>query len=184
MKKSLLVVVVLLCLASLMAAMAYNSAYVHNPTTLKIASSDNALLAVIPGTGVGNYDETAYIDQNGVMNINFGKGINGQIFGLQPGSGYTWDSLFKIKNNSEENLKYRITMNGDEIMKHITITDTRGSGTVVFDKSNNSPYIDIASGEEVTFEVHMWQHQTATPLGDFTGTIQINAFAKDQGGLN
>ena len=178
MKKSILLVVALLCMASIMAAMAYNSAYVQNPTTLKIASSDQALLAVIPGTGVGNYDETAYLDDKGVMNVDFGKGIGGEIFGLQPASGYTWDRLFSIKNNSEENLTYRITMNGSEIIKHISIYDNR-DGRLVFDK-NTSLYVNIASGEEVSFKVHMWQHHYDSPLGDYTGTIQINAIAQEQ----
>lgn len=178
MKKNLIVVVVLLCMASVMAAMAYNKAYVHNPTSLEIVSSDEALLAVIPGEGLGNKDATASIDDYGRMRIDFGKGIGGEMFGLQPGSGYTWNKLFSIKNNSEEDLTYRITMDGAEIMKHITIYDNR-DGRVVSDQKNLSPYVKIASGEEVSFKVHMWQHPTDSPLGKYTGTIQINTEAKE-----
>lgn len=100
-------------MASVMAAMAYNTAYVQNPTSLDIVSSDKALLALIPGEGVGNKDATTTIDSYGRMRVDFGKGIGGNIFGLQPGSGYTWNKLFSIKNNSEEDLTYRITMGGE-----------------------------------------------------------------------
>lgn len=174
-KKGLILIVALLCVASLMAAMAYSTAYVQNPTTLKIASTDSALIQIVPGTGVGNKDATAYVE-NGVMNVDFGRGRGGQIFGLQPASAYTWDNLFSVTNNSEENLNYRITVGNDEIVKHLTITDTT-TGQVVFNQSNASAYVDFPSGSTHTFKVQIWLHQI-TPLADLSGTIQFNTYAK------
>ncbi len=175
-RKVLFVVALMLALSVSLAAMAYNGAYVHNPTTLKIASTDSALIAIKPGADtVGNRDATASI-RDGVMYVNFGKGIGGQIFGLQPASEYTWNDLFEVTNNSEENLNYRITVGNDEIAKHIKITDVK-TGKVVYGGSPSDWYNDFPSGQTRKFKVQIWLHQI-TSLADLSGVIQFNTYAK------
>lgn len=185
MKKSLLVVVVLLCMASILAALAYNNAYVQNPTLLKVVSTEDALVAIKPGTGLGNYDETAEV-VDGVMHVNFGRGLDRQMFGLQPGSGYTWNNLFTVTNNSSEPISYRFTVSGN-ISPHITITENEregNSGGLAYKdlKAGDKPiYRTIEPGEELSFKVHIWNHQN-TKLEDLYGTIQVNTYARESEG--
>jgi len=77
MKKSLLVVVVLLAIASLMAAMAYSSATVTNPAVMQVTNSANAYLAMYKAH---HYTEPGYADQNsyeedGVFKFDFTRDV-------------------------------------------------------------------------------------------------------------
>ena len=174
-KKRLVVIVAALAISSVMATMAYSGAYVQNPTTLKIASTKDSLVAINPGTGIGNLDGTSNV-KDGVMYVNFGLGKDGEVYGLQPGSGYAWNNLFTATNNSKENVNYRITVSNENIVKHLTITDTTNN-TVVFNQSNASPYVDFISGSTHSFKVEIWLHQNTT-LEELQGAIQFNTYAK------
>lgn len=174
-KKGLAAVIAALAISSVMASMAYSGAYVQNPTTLQIASTETSLVAINPGTGVGNNDKASYV-KDGVMYVNFGLGKGGNVYGLQPGSGYAWNNLFTATNNSEEKLNYRITVANENLVKHIKITDTT-NGQVVFDQSNSSPYVAFNSGDTHSFKVEIWLHQNTT-LEELQGTIQFNTYAQ------
>lgn len=112
-RKGLVLVIVMLAIASLMAAMAYNNATIQNHATLKISTTDTSLLAVIPNpdaNAVGNKDLTGVVNSKGVAEFTFGKGYGGNDFGLQPGSFYKWDKLFSVKNNSNETIEVRFKL--------------------------------------------------------------------------
>jgi hypothetical protein len=117
MKKGLLVVVVLLAMASLMAAMAYNTATITNSASLTIVSTDSALLQLDAkdASKVGMKDEAAKV-VDGNLVFNFNKGREGSDFGLQKNSTYEWFNnvsgnyygLFRVWNHSKENLKLNL----------------------------------------------------------------------------
>lgn len=118
MKKSLLVVVVLLCVASLMAAMAYNKATVTNAAELKIVNTNKAILGLETDGHWSWENKTGFKDgtvvyKNGELFFQFGKGALGEFRGLQPNSEYTWYSLFTLRNLSKETIKVTIRAEGD-----------------------------------------------------------------------
>ena len=117
MKKSLILVVILLAVASLMAAMAYTKAMVTNNAELKIVNTNKALLALEPqdSKNKGFKDETAWIE-DGELKFNFSKGRfyglfkdKTNIHGLQPYSVYEWVPLFAIHNNSKDTIKVTVS---------------------------------------------------------------------------
>lgn len=136
MKKSLVVVMALLCLATLMAAMAYNNASTVNATVLNVVSTNEALLALIPKTvdSLGNKDVTA-TTVNGKLTFDFSKGFGGGNFGLQPDSEYKWDSIFDVKNNSNEKLSVQVNLSNVG-----TVNDPKFSFSV---QDNSSNYQDV-----------------------------------------
>ncbi len=108
MKKSLLVVVALLCMASLMAAMAFSTASVSNAMTVKLANTQDALLA-LSASEYHNAATTDHITAD-MLNINLNKGKDGVEYGIQPHSTYEWDDLFNIKNNSENDVDVTVKL--------------------------------------------------------------------------
>ena len=106
MKKSLILVVILLAVASLMAAMAYTKAMVTNNAELKIVNTNKALLALEPqdSKNKGFKDETAWIE-DGELKFNFSKDVSMDnskiklIFTDFNPTVYTMVPLFAIHNN-------------------------------------------------------------------------------------
>lgn len=120
MKRGVLVVVALLALASVMAAMAYNSATVTSAAQLKVVSTDQALLGLeLPngqGGVVGTKDATVTVEE-GELVFRLGKGVGRDgsspvFYGLQPNSVYEWTPLFTIRNKSAETLDLTIEVTG------------------------------------------------------------------------
>lgn len=138
MKKSLLVVIALLCMASLMAAMAYNTAIVTNAAELKIVNTNDALLTLEANTPWSWQDKTGAKDhtvvvKDGELYIQFGKGIDRDpskpaFLGLQPNSEYQWNPLFTLRNKSAETIKVTVSANGD-LANYVTF-GTCGQSTV------------------------------------------------------
>ncbi|MHB1484145.1 MAG: hypothetical protein ACYCYI_05730 [Saccharofermentanales bacterium] len=122
-KRSLLIILILVCVASLMAVMAYNTAIVTNAAEIKISNTNVALLALGPHGGVGNKDQTAYLDGGDLM-FEFGRGNNpffgGDMnYGLQRNSVYEWwnggasnTGMFYIQNRSAETIKVYLRVTG------------------------------------------------------------------------
>ncbi|MHB1453821.1 MAG: hypothetical protein ACYCYM_07715 [Saccharofermentanales bacterium] len=123
MKKSLIIVVILLMLAGMMAFMAYNTAIVTNAAEIKITNTNQALLALGPHGGLGNLDQTAYLD-GGDLVFEFGRGNNpwfggDQNYGFQRNSVYEWwrgglsnTGMFYIQNRSAEKIQLSIMISG------------------------------------------------------------------------
>lgn len=97
MKKGILLVAVLFAVAGLMGAFAYTSATVSSPAKAEITSTNAALLALIP-----NEEYSQFVSVNkGKLNLDF----TGGDYGFQPGSSYTFENLFTIKNNLDAPIK-------------------------------------------------------------------------------
>jgi hypothetical protein len=105
MKKGLLMVVLLLAISSVMAAMSYSSATVTNDMSVSLVNTQDALLA-LDASPEHNAASVGHITSD-MLEINLDKG-NGNDFGLQPNSVYTWGELFKVTNNSEHKVKVTI----------------------------------------------------------------------------
>ncbi|MFS0689421.1 hypothetical protein AB1K89_09270 [Sporosarcina sp. 179-K 8C2 HS] len=105
MKKGLLMVVFLLAMSSIMAAMSYSSAKVTSAMTGSVTNTHESLLALsLPEPG-----HAASKLEDGVLKIDFSHGTK---FGMQKNSEYTWNNLFLVKNNSENNVT--VTINTEE----------------------------------------------------------------------
>ncbi|MGI6113832.1 MAG: hypothetical protein ACOYEJ_06890 [Mahellales bacterium] len=120
MKKGLILVVVLLCVASLMAAMAYSTATVTNPASMSIVNTSKALLRLEAQNRYDNLDKNAYIE-DGELKFNFAKGKDGGLFGVQKNSVYEWNRLFRVQNNSNSNIKFTITCDNADLQKYLTV---------------------------------------------------------------
>jgi len=150
MKKSLLMVVTLLAVASLMAAMAFTSATVNNTASFKVSNTNEALLAL----EAGDHAAAGYTDDapgSKELVINWAKG-NGGEFGVQSGSIYYWNKLFKVTNNSEKTVHVSISVPIDSAKPEPNI------GSKVFIKTADSEnWVTVASrhtgayGNKVTF---------------------------------
>ena len=156
MRKSLLLVVALLAMASLMAAMAYTKAEVTNPATITIVNTREAYLRVYPSfhqnkPGVGYKDVNVFVDSDGRFKFDFTKDIWGtRKTGFQPGSRYEFEDLFCIYNASEDTVEYWLETDG--ITDYITIKAENtvlidnGQSTgkkVVLSKSTGTWYLDV-----------------------------------------
>ena len=129
MKKSLLLVVILLTVASLMAAMAYTRAAVTNSAELKIVNTNKALVTLEDHTPwswedkAGAKDRTVVV-KDGELFIQFGKGVDRDgktpvFYGLQPNSVYEWNPLFTLRNKSAETIRVTVRATG-ELAQYIT----------------------------------------------------------------
>ncbi|NCA97907.1 MAG: hypothetical protein EOM08_02690 [Clostridia bacterium] len=139
MKRKLILVIVLLCVSSLMASMAYNTATVTNAAELKITNTNTALLALVPLGGIGNLDQTAYLD-GGDLVFEFGRGNNpwfggDQNYGLQRNSVYEWfnggasnTGMFAIQNRSAEHIRLSIKVTGVPAGVTIETNQSMGDG--------------------------------------------------------
>ena len=134
MKKSLMMVILLLTVSSLMAAMSYSSAKVTSAMTGSVVNTTDALLAL----NVGKHNATSIEDN--VLKIDFNKGNNNESFGLQKNSEYIWNELFVLENNSE-NVVYATVKTENNLPK----------GIGVWVKSGDSPWtkIDSIQGAEL-----------------------------------
>jgi hypothetical protein len=124
-KASILVIVGLLAVTGLMAAMAYSDATITNVAGVVSVETNSALLALTPNEGIGRKDNTCYVE-DGMLKFNFAAGITnsnmaapwkGNVsekdWGLQPGSIYIFEDLFRITNNSREQVKFKISVTGE-----------------------------------------------------------------------
>ncbi len=87
-KVGIVLIVCLLAVAGITAAMAYNSAEVHNPMSVEVSASNEALLAMLPGDfGVAEIN-----DATGKLEIDMGP--------FQPGAKYTYEKAFSVENKA------------------------------------------------------------------------------------
>ncbi|WOV88109.1 hypothetical protein QWT69_03010 [Sporosarcina oncorhynchi] len=107
MKKSLLMVVLMLAMSSLMAAMSYSSATVTSAMSGTVTNTDTALLALENG------NHQAAVVEDGVLKIDFNKGEAGNSYGLQKNSEYIWNELFTIRNNSVNRIYASVKTEGN-----------------------------------------------------------------------
>ena len=126
-KVGILVIIGLLAITGVMAAMAYNEAVVTNDATMIVENTSESLLALqLRDTEEGNQDGAAWIGEDGRLYFDFSKGYQyyeRNQWGFQPGSTYTWDALFTVKNKSTERIVTTIDV---EDMPYISISYVHG----------------------------------------------------------
>lgn len=114
MKKSLLMVVMLLAVSSVMAAMSFSSASVKSNMSVSLVDTGDALLAL----NASDVHNASYLDTTSadVLEIDLNKG-NGDAdedtkgsYGVQESSIYTWNDLFGVTNNSEHAVDVTVTI--------------------------------------------------------------------------
>ncbi|MFZ3577025.1 DUF1102 domain-containing protein [Virgibacillus sp. DJP39] len=109
MKKGLLMVVLLLALSSVMAAMSFTTASVTSGMSFNVKNTNESLLALSASDEHNaSFYNTAGADK---LIIDLDKGYNGDDFGVQNNSDYTWDELFTVKNNSEHAINVSVSTN-------------------------------------------------------------------------
>ena len=179
MKKSLLIVVALLCMASLMAAMAYSSTTITNAASLTVTSSDESLVALIPNDGLGNKDKAADI-KDGKLVIDMAQGLNGD-FGIQPDSFYKWDNLFTVKNNSNETIEFNITKDGWGYDTKVNVYLGAYEGAVkkeFYNRSNSkNGMVTLQPGEESIVYLHL-ETESGAKLQTRDAKLMVNVTAK------
>lgn len=180
-RKSLLVVVTLLCMASLMAAMAYTSATVTNAASFKVTNTNEALLAITAGNHAAAGYTTGHPIVANELVINWAKGNGGAEFGVQSGSVYTWDDLFTVTNNSDKTVAVSIYVPIDSAVPEANI------GSRVYLKADDSTtWVSVASrhtgayGTKVTFDLLPGQSKNIDSKIDTT----MRSVAKGSKGFN
>ncbi|MDD2235268.1 MAG: hypothetical protein PHS83_05915 [Clostridia bacterium] len=105
-QKGLALVLMILCMASLLAAMAYTSADVQAGYVVQVANTEQALLALTPNL---DPDGTVAVDSGtDGFSLQFGRSGSGEP-GVQPGSTYTWQNLVTLTNNSGSKIKVTVS---------------------------------------------------------------------------
>lgn len=176
MKKSLLMVILLLAVSSVMAAMSYSSATVTSAMTGTVVSTNEALLALNAG------EHNAVKVDDGVLKIDFNKGnktgssVNS--YGLQKQSEYTWNKLFTVKNNSEKNVK--VTIKTEKLTPGVKLSVRQGNGTwTKIDSSTSFTYanLPVATGNsgnnEIALDVKV-EVESGASLGDFKPNLVVS----------
>ncbi|MDD4146609.1 MAG: hypothetical protein PHS83_05920 [Clostridia bacterium] len=166
-KKGLALVVVLLCMASLLAAMAYSSAEVKAGYTIKVAKSDEALLALSFNENAAAGDCSHSIGTDGNLKITFGKVDGETITGLQSGSTYRWKGLVTLTNKSTKPIKVTVT---DSVGGRLVIRDSNGAAVSKKEIAANGTL-------PLTFKVTVPAGAEPGEGNDLTGDIVVIATA-------
>ena len=131
-RRSLLVVVALLCMASLMAAMAYTTATVTNAASMRVTKTEGSLLRFDLATnGNQTAPESGYTVgvENGEMWFDFTQGSSSDA-GFQPNSEYTYSKLFRVINSEQNRGNGRtstIELTAETDLPYLTLIDSRGN---------------------------------------------------------
>jgi len=176
----MLLLLALLATISLLAVAAFNTATITSSQSLKVVSTNEALISLIPQgvDQVGNKDSTAYVDDQGELVFRFGwaGGTTGAMKGLQPRSQYTWGRLFTIHNRSSENVLVTTSVSGD-FSGWLTLVDADDAGTVFVTDGTTGPGKVLVPDAQVTLSITVEVPQGAA-LGLSSGTIRVNAVAQ------
>lgn len=181
MKKSLLMVVLMLAMSSIMAAMSYSSATVTSAMTGTVKSTTDSLLAL----NIGKHKATTI--EAGVLKIDFNKGnvtsMPVSTYGLQKHSEYVWNELFSVKNNSENMVNATIKVENN-LPTGVQMFAKVGNGTWTEINSTSGlviPDIPIAFKTNSTHEKNIDIKVVVSPnasLGNFNPNLVVAAEAK------
>ncbi len=168
-KAIVLVSMLIIVLACVTAAMSYSAAVVQSPAVLRVASTDEALLALIPAGDLEKAGDFCRID-DGELYFNFSGGE-----GLTADSFWEWPHFFTVQNNSTENIKFTIK---SEDIPFINLEArspdlSPGKGIVmVEDGKNTNTYYPLLSGETACIGVSFNIGAEAVPVSE-NGTLAV-----------
>lgn len=142
MKKMILIVVAIIIIASTAVAVtAYTSASVEGPVSLKVTSTDQALLALKPGQ-----DPKDIVNiESGVLEFNFG-------FDIYNEQSYNFYELFIVANNSAAPIEFTIKGEGID-NNYINLYEKTSSNHFIQEGTDKSYYHSLSPGEEAKIGV-------------------------------
>ncbi|MGI5876173.1 MAG: hypothetical protein ACOX6X_05065 [Dethiobacteria bacterium] len=149
-KATVLFLMLLIVLACVTAAMCYSAAVVHSPAVLKVVSTNEALLALIPAEDLAEAGRFCTIE-DGVLYFDFSGGE-----GLPANSEWQWPHLFTVKNNSAETVNFAIKNMGIPYLNLEAREPGSSSETgivMVVDGENKDNYASLFPGETASIAV-------------------------------
>jgi hypothetical protein len=154
-KKSLLLVVALMAIASLLAVAAYTTATVNSDAEFTVVNTDEALLALIPSE-VHNAAFLSGGSNAQTLVIDWDKGFGNNDFGIQPNSTYIWDDLFTVRNNSENNVHVKISLDPDYTDTTLNVFYANARVATRWENIAGTPLeFDLAPGEETAINTKL-----------------------------
>lgn len=126
--------VVVVALAVIVNALALSSANVTNKLTLDVKTTDNALIAFSTPTAL---DSDISLTAAGANQMSFTVNT-----GVQPNSTYVFDQVFKITNNSNDNVILGATFPSATGLT-ITLANTIGGTNLVGMTLNSGASVDV-----------------------------------------
>lgn len=170
-KVTVLLIMLLIVLTCITAAMSYSAAVIQSPAVLKVVSTDEALLALIPVRELEETGDFCTIE-GGVLNFNFSGGK-----GFTANSEWNWPHFFTVKNNSAENIKFTIENTGIPYLnlKAYVPDSSPGTGSsivmVIGGTNQQNAYYRLSPGEQANIAVSFDIAENNLSVSD--GTLSV-----------
>lgn len=161
MKKSLMFVLVLLCMSSLVAGMAYTMVNVTTESQITLSAAGDAMLAF---NVTEDNDGTFAIDSNEKVLMKFNSQNSKGVHGIQPNSEYSWYDQLKLTNNSNEDVQVTLSNVGEllnnpnakmTIMSYMDRGNSSDDVTLLRYGTKTDEKLVIPAGETVSLTVHI-----------------------------
>ncbi len=171
-KVTVLLIMLLIVLTCITAAMSYSAAVIQSPAVLKVVSTDEALLALIPVRELEETGDFCTIE-GGVLNFNFSGGK-----GFTANSEWNWPHFFTVKNNSAENIKFTIENTGIPLinLEAYAPGSSLGSGILMVENGANinNAYCSLSPGHTANIAVSFNIGENNLSVSDGTfGTLSV-----------
>jgi hypothetical protein len=166
-KVTVLLIMLFIVITCVTAALCYSAAVVQSPAVLKVVSTNEALLALIPAEELEETGSFCTID-GGVLYFNFSGGE-----GLTTGSSWEWPHFFTVQNNSAENIKFTIENNGIPFINlKAWASDSESAIVMVEDGNNKGNFYSLSSGETAKIAVSFNINENEIPVSE-NGTLTV-----------
>lgn len=144
--------IVLVALAVLVNVLAISSATVNSNLTVNVVNTSSAMIALAAPVAPATLDNDVVVDtSSGVMAVTLDDG-------LQPGSTYTFKSVFSITNNSDDAVDVTLSTTGTPAGMTVTFrnvaNDAVVSSTAIASAGNLNVYMVIANTSSTAIASH------------------------------
>ncbi|NLY38827.1 MAG: hypothetical protein GX044_05950 [Firmicutes bacterium] len=163
-KIAILLLLILFISVTAVIVWTYTTAAVANPCEIRIVSTDEALLALSPGAPENLVD----VNDDGILNFNFS-------FQKDVEQEFTFDELFRVTNNSADNIEFTIHNDG---ISYITIKPHGSEDFFIRDSVHQNYYYRLPAGETTALEVS-FSVPADVKDGKLEGKLIVNARAVD-----
>jgi len=160
----LLLALTLIIASTMVAVAAYSSSTVVSPAEIKIVSTSDALLAL------SSYKDPCALvttSNQGLLSFTFS-------FDSSNHQEYNFDELFKIKNNSTDDVKLTIESDG---VNYISLQPSNSGSYFVINGVSTGNFFDLSSGEEITINVSFTIPEN-TSQSETEGVLRVKAMAR------
>jgi hypothetical protein len=168
-KVTVLLIMLFIVITCVTAALCYSAAVVQSPAVLKVVSTNEALLALIPAEELEETGSFCTID-SGVLYFNFSGGE-----GLTTGSSWEWPHFFTVQNNSAENIKFTIENNGIPFINlkaWASGSYPESAIVMVEDGNNKGNFYPLLPGETAKIAVSFSINENEIPVSE-NGTLTV-----------